>query len=203
MLQQGARLPQGEILHDYQMGSGALDVDGMMKAYDARTVSIARPPDPAASFMVLSDVYVHPDLGWAVAGTVQLRTSDGQIADGFETARLSLSVSSSGVVKKPLARVAPGLWRFELTGAPESGRSPVDIDVTFDGRSIGAAGSETSGRRTLPAGADRWIATGEADAFGGGCSTGRGRTPGIIAAAFFCALAGITRRRSRRSRGEG
>jgi hypothetical protein len=198
LLQQGARLPQGNVVRDYQMGSGALDVDGMMRAYDAKTLTIARAPDLAESWMVLSDTYLHPDPSWVLQGTVELRTSDGQIADGFDESQLSLATSVNGLVKKPLGRVAPGLWRFELAGAPGSGRSAVDVDVRFGGQSIGAPGTATSGHRTLPVGADRWVAFEEARAFGGGCSTGRGRAPGIAAAGLCWLLVAISRRRSRR-----
>jgi subtilisin family serine protease len=203
LLQQGARLLQGDVLRDYQMGSGALDVDGMMKAYDARTVPVDSPPDLAASFMSLSDAYVHPDLDWPLVGTVQLRTIDGQIADGFDSSRLSLSTSSSGVVKKPLGRVAPGLWRFEVAGAQQSGRSTLNIDVTFDGQNIGVPGTPTSGHRTLPVGSDRWIAVDEASAFGGGCAIGRRRAVGVAGMGSFLALIAIVGRRSRRGRGKG
>jgi subtilisin family serine protease len=201
LLQQGARLPKGDVFFDYQLGSGALDVDGMMRAYEARTSAISSQPDPAASWLVLSDAYVHPDPGWTFVGTVEVRTADGLIADGFDAGRLSVSISSSGVMKRPLGRVAPGLWRFEVTGAPQTGRSTLEIDVKLDGQTIGVPGSATYGYRTFPVGADRWTAVGDVIVSGGGCSIGRGRASGLITAGAWLFLAALRRRRSRRDGG--
>ena len=118
--------------------------------------------------MSLAESYAHPDARWSVTGTVELRTSDGKIADGFDARRLSLT-TSGGEVIEPLARVDAGLWRFAVTGSKDTGSSWMDIDVRFDGVPLGQPGTKLSGHRTLPIGADRWIAAGTARAYGG-CS---------------------------------
>jgi subtilisin family serine protease len=168
LLEQGARRPLGDVRADYQLGVGALDIVGAMAAYDARTSAIARDPDAAASWMSLSSSYARPDLGSSVSGTVELRTADGAIADGFDYQRLSLDVGN-GVVAKVLEREAPGLWRFEVRGLPDAGSTSMEIDVRFDGAPIGESGTRLSGHRVVPIGADRWVALGSARAYGG-CS---------------------------------
>jgi subtilisin family serine protease len=168
LLEQGARRPTGYVGADYQLGAGALDVAGSMRAYDARTSAIKRDPDPGASWMALSDNYAHPDARWSLGGTVELRASDGSLADGFDPQRLTLTASQA-LITEPLARTEAGLWHFAVTGSPESGASSMDIDVRFDGVPIGQPGTKLYGQRTLPVGADLWTASGTARAYGG-CS---------------------------------
>ena len=169
LLEQSARRPRGSIGTDYQLGVGALSVDGAMAAFDARSAAITREPDPSQSWLSLSSGYTRPDLGWSISGTVELRSADGSIADGFDSQRLSLDVSSEGTVTRPLARVAAGIYRFELRAQPDTGARTMEIDVRLDGTPIGERASRLSGHRSLPIGADRWIALGSARAYGG-CS---------------------------------
>jgi subtilisin family serine protease len=169
LLQQGARYPQGNVRFDYQLGVGALDVAGAMAAYDMRKTPIARDPVPEKSWMSLSSSYVHPDPAWPLTGLVSLRGEGGLIADGFDERRLSLTTSGPVQVTKPLSRVGPGLYRFEIAGATDGGGANAQIDVAFDARTIGiSAGS--SGHRILPIGADRWLAFGDVQSMGG-CAT--------------------------------
>ncbi len=169
LLQEGARRPHATIDVDYQLGAGALAVDGAISALEARSSAIVREPDAAQSWMSLSGGYARPDLGYAIAGTVEVRAADGTIADGFDLARLSLDVSGEGAVTGPLARVAPGLFRFEVRARPDTGSSSIGVDVRLDGASIGERDSGLSGHRSIPIGADRWIARGSPRAYGG-CS---------------------------------
>jgi subtilisin family serine protease len=209
LLEQGARRPTGTVGADYQLGVGALDVAGAMQAYDARTSPIARDPDPAASWMSLSDGYAHPDARWSVSGTIELRASDGAIADGFDAHRISLSVDHA-VITQPLSRIDAGIWRFALTGAPDTGGGSMRIDARFDGVPIGKPGSKLYGQRTLPIGADLWTAAGTARAYGG-CSISPASlgtscpTPRVFVLALAGALSAgsrfaARRRRARRSR---
>ena len=197
LLEQGARRPRGRVGTDYQLGVGALAVDGTMAAFDARAAAITREPDPSQSWLSLSSGYTRPDLGWSVAGTVELRAADGSIADGFDSQRLSLDVSSEGTVTRPLARVAAGVYRFELRAQPGTGTRTMEINVRFDGIPIGDGDSHLSGHRSLPIGADRWIAFGSARAYGGCSSSGHApsRAPNVCFVGWVALL--ILSRKSR------
>jgi subtilisin family serine protease len=176
LLQQGARRPTGSVPADYQLGTGALDVRGAVAALALGAANGTGVPDPTQSWMSLSDGFAHPDPSLPVTGTVALRTSDGGIADGFETSRLGLEVGDSGSITMPLARIAPGLWRFAFSARPGTGQAGVTVAVRFDGVAIGQGG-KLMGTRTLPIGADRWIAVQGATAFGG-CAVARRGAPG-------------------------
>jgi subtilisin family serine protease len=198
LLQQGARRPLGVVGADYQLGAGALDARGAMAAYDARTTAIQREPDAAQSWMSLGATYAHPDLVGSVGGTVEVRARDGSLADGFDPARLSLSVSD-GMVTEPLARVDAGLWHFAVAGAPNGGAQAMDIDVRLDGVTIGTPETRLSGHRLLPVGADRWVAAGTARAYGG-CSVSRSsEAPALVPLAPMAVALGVLRRRRRRA----
>ncbi|HKQ67913.1 MAG TPA: S8 family serine peptidase [Polyangiaceae bacterium] len=201
LLEQGSRRPTGTVLADYQLGVGALDVVGAMAAYDARTTAVVRAPDAFASWMSLSDSYARPDVSSAVLGNVMIRASDGAIADGFDPAIVALTVEG-GSVRRPLTRIAPGLWSFEVSGAPGGGSQPMQIDVTVDGTSIGQEGSRLAGRRRLAVGADRWIALGTARAYGGcAMAARRSSSPGGASAVLLAALlrVGLWRSSARRN----
>jgi subtilisin family serine protease len=182
VLQGGARWPAGAITADYQLGTGALDVVGAVAALEG-TAGNARDPDASASWLTLANSYVHPGAGPPLVGTVAVRAADGAIADGFDAGRLTLRVSEEGIVERPLSRIGPGLYRFALRAQPGSGSRLLRLEVAIDGMAIGASDSRVSGRRLVPIGADRWIASGSARMYGG-CSLGRadsGRTAGSMA----------------------
>jgi subtilisin family serine protease len=202
LLQQGARRPTGNVASDYQLGVGALAVGGAMSALDARTMAIAREPDPSQSWMSLSAGTARPDSASSVMGTVEVRAADGSLADGFDEARLTLDVSAEGAVTRPLARVAPGLFRFEVRALAGTGSRVMDVDVRLDGVSLGDPSSRLSGHRAVPIGADRWIALGSARAYGG-CSVASRPTPAPIACflvVLWAAALRITRRGAKGSR---
>jgi subtilisin family serine protease len=173
LLQAGARNPQGLVPFDYQLGPGLLDVEGMMAAYDAMGDPTVREPDAKKSWMSLSASYARPDPTWPIVGTVEVRTSDGAPAVGFDRTRLALAVTNASV-RKPLASIKPGLFRFELAAAPESGQDTLDVRVTLDGQLIGDPASNLSGHRVLPISVDAWVAAGGVDARGSGCTVANG-----------------------------
>jgi subtilisin family serine protease len=204
-LQQGARRPAGSVFADYQLGSGALDVRGAVAALDSVAITGTGLPDPAQSWLSLSDGFAHPDLGDVVTGTVELRAGDGTAADAFDPSRLTLEVSDAATITAPLARVAAGMWRFAITGQPGAGQNVIALGVRFDGTAIGQAG-KLSGLRSLPVGGDRWIAVQGAVAHGG-CAMARGGTFGRrdagdarVAIALLCLTMLTARRRSAHSR---
>jgi subtilisin family serine protease len=177
LLQQGARRPSGKVSYDFQLGVGALAVDGAMSALEARATAIAREPDASNSWMSLSAGTARPDAEQPVTGSVEVRANDGSIADGFDAGRLTLEVSAEGAVTKPLSRTAPGLYRFEVRALPGTGTRAIDLDVRLDGASIGQRGTRLSGSRSVPIGADRWIALGSARVYGG-CTVPNARPSG-------------------------
>jgi hypothetical protein len=190
LLQQGARRPTGNVAADYQLGVGALAVGGAMSALEARGAAIVREPAAAQSWMSLSAGTARPDLAWPVQGTVAIRAADGSLADGFDPSRLSLDVSSEGTVTRPLTRVAPGLFRFEVRALPGTGSRAMGVDVRLDGTPLGEPGSRLSGHRSIPIGADRWIALGSTRAYGG-CSTSP--SPATLPPLFLLPLLALPR----------
>jgi subtilisin family serine protease len=162
LLQAGARWPDGQDLHPYQMGPGALNVDGSRLVYEAYGRPLFREPDPQKSWMVVSSSYARPDPTWPIVGTVETRYSDGTVADGFDGSRLQLR-SESAVVLQGLQRVAPGLWRFTVAAPEASGQGLMALEVLYNGRRLG-------NRQVLPIGADRFVAVQGMEA-SGGCST--------------------------------
>ena len=184
VLQAGARRPTGDVPYDFQLGAGALDVEGMVASYEHRAPSSVA-PDPARSWMALSDSYARPDPSFPVVGQVEIRDGDGEVVDGFDPARLTLTVEG-GLVRTPLQRVAPGLYRFEVAAPKGSGQSSMRIEVRFDGQIVGEGHPTLSGSRTLPIGVDRWVANGEIEARGG-CSV----APSRRAAGWELALLGL------------
>jgi len=193
LLEQGARRPEGVVGADYQLGVGALDVAGAIAAYDARTSAIVRDPDAAHSWMSLSDSYAHPDAAWSMSGTVELRASDGRLADGFDPQRLSLE-ASGGEITQPLSRIDTGLWRFAVTGSAATGSTSMDINVLLDGVPIGQPGTRLYGHRSLPIGADRWTAVGTARAYGG-CAVAISNTMHVPVLVLVLVLVPARRRR--------
>lgn len=186
LLQAGARRPSGAVPYDYQLGPGALDIEGMLEAYELSRARALTLPDAEASWMSLSSSYARPDPSWPVMGAVLLRTKDGAIVDDFDPSRLTLTVDN-GLVRRELERIAPGLWRFEVAGREGSGQSEMHVEVRFDGEIVGSAHPSLHGSRTLPIGVDKWVATGELEA-GGGCSTSPGTRGPWGAWAFLAAL---------------
>lgn len=181
LLQAGARRPRGDVPYDYQLGPGALDIEGTVRAHELLRTPSSNIVDAQTSWMSLSASYARPDPDWPVVGTVELRSKDGEVIDGFDPSRLTLDVDN-GIIRKDLHRIAPGLFRFEVAGASESGQTTMHIEVRLDGEIVGELHPSLSGRRSLPIGVDRWVANGELVAAGGcelspGTRAGRGAWP--------------------------
>ena len=161
LLQAGARSPTGTVTYPYQMGAGALDLDGARKAWEAIGRPLLRDPDPSKSWMVLGTGYARPGRQNRIEGTLETRWSDGSIADGFEVSQLQLLTHDAEVLE-PLLHVAPGLWRFAVAAPEGSGGRTMTVEVRFGGTLLGE-------KRTLPIGPDVFIAR-EGFTARGGCS---------------------------------
>lgn len=134
LLQAGARRPTGLVPIEQQVGAGALDVMGALEAQllAGGAAPAAEPPSGAHSWLSLAADFVHPDPDWPIEIYADLRTSSGQIADAFAASALELSVGR-GVVRQPLTRVAPGLWRAKVAGAAGSGGLNMRLSLSFNG----------------------------------------------------------------------
>ncbi len=173
LVQQGARRPKGDVPFDYQIGAGALDIVGMMAAYDALQTPVDHAVDATASWVSLSSSYMRPDPTWPLTGTIELRTSSDTLADLDDAGRLQLTVAGPATIQQPPTRVAAGLYSFELRADANSGLRDVTVDVKFDGKALGIPLTRLSGHRVLPIATDRWSAHGVLSTTGG-CSVHAG-----------------------------
>lgn len=193
LLQAGARYPDGAVPYPFQMGPGALDVEGARLAYEAQGHPIDRVPDAAASWVVMAAPYVKPDPSQPVWGWAELRASDGTIADGFDDRDLALQVDGGAVVQ-PLTRMAPGLWRFGIAAQDGSGGGTVRVRVALAGEVLGR-------EQALPIGPDYFMATEGVQARGGSCAMrvadGGSRSGWPITWIGLAAAAWAARRRQR------
>ena len=105
------------------------------------------------------------DLGVSIAGTHVGHVHAQHPPQPFSLA--PLQVSEGGVIRKPLWRLAPGVWEFALASAEGSGHSSVSVSVRIDGVVIGSDDASLSGARELPVGPDAWLAFGSVRAYGG------------------------------------
>jgi uncharacterized protein (TIGR03382 family) len=109
------------------------------------------------------------------------------VADGFDERRLSLSVTGGSLAQAP-ARLAPGLYGFQVTAPDGSGGRDLDLQLVFDGRTLA--------RRRVPIGVDRWAAEGEPIAHGGCATTRNVSSPASLIGVLLLALVAMRRRRS-------
>jgi MYXO-CTERM domain-containing protein len=185
LLQAGARQPSGAILAETQVGPGELDLRGTLAALIAEDSPIDRLPS-RASRIVLAASFIHPDASQPLQGLLELRDPKDQIADGFDERRLQLDVRG-GKLSRPVTRVGPGLYGFEVTAPNDSGGRKLRLSLLFDG--------QTLAKREVPIGTDRWLAEGSPVPHGG-CNF----TPASEGAGWFGApllLAWLRRRRRR------
>lgn len=131
LLQAGARPLSGAVLVEQQVGLGALDLEGALSAQLAKNSPSHALPG-SASWLSLAASFARPDPSWPVVGYAELRTDDGQLADGFDSRRLTLDVAGAQVVER-LSRIAPGLMRFSFAAPAESGGASVRLRLAFDG----------------------------------------------------------------------
>ena len=131
LLQAGARRPTGMIPVEQQLGPGALDLMGTLQVLDSEQSPIRKDPAVESSWVALSQSFARPG-GLPLSGTVELRGADGTIADGFDAKRFRLEAEPA-IVRSSLARVAPGLWRFELGAPGGTGGRTMSVRLLFDG----------------------------------------------------------------------
>ncbi len=191
LLEAGARHPTGRVPFDYQLGPGALDIEGARQAM-ADPVNSGDAPDLLKSWYTLSSAYAQPDGAFPVWGTIELRHADGSFANGFDGTMLSVVVTNGELVR-PLVKVRHGLFRFAVAGAAGHVGEALTLDVRYGGGSLGS--------RTLPIGTDVWTSDGVVDAVGG-CAIDRAatRTGGASALAVVGALGLALARRRYRAR---
>lgn len=161
LLQAGARYPRGTVPYPFQMGPGALDVEGARESLELMGLPRERVPDGARSWVVMGTPYARPDPDWPVCGYVETRTAEGAIADGFDEGMLTLAVTNA-VVTQALTRMAPGLYTFCVAAPAGSGGGTVGIEVFYVSERVGEA-------QSLPIGVDPFVAAGGVRALGG-CS---------------------------------
>jgi MYXO-CTERM domain-containing protein len=167
LLQAGARRFEGLATYDFQAGPGALDVKGSLGLLTA-TGQPTAPPSATTSWLQVSSGFARPDGSWPVVGTLQLRTPEGQAADGFDAAPLTLETNYA-TLRAPLHRVAPGLWQFTAAAPLGSGGQKMLLRVRY--------GAEILAERELPIGADIWSTRGAPESRGG-CALAAPPTPG-------------------------
>jgi subtilisin family serine protease len=157
LLQAGARRFQGLDTYDFQAGPGALDVQGSLSLLTA-TGQATEPPSASQSWMQLSSGFARPDGTWPVVGTIELRTTSGKTADGFDPVPLVLETAHA-TLRAPLHRVAPGLWQFTAAAPLGSGGQQMLLRVRY--------GAEVLAERQIPIGGDIWATRGVPDPRGG------------------------------------
>jgi subtilisin family serine protease len=189
LLQAGARRPSGPILAEQQVGPGALDLPGTLAALIAEDSPIERLPS-TDSRIVLAASFIHPDATQPLSGLLELRGAGDLVADGFDERRLALHVAGGSLSRGP-ARLAPGLYGFQVTAPEGSGGQHLELRLSFDGVPLAV--------RRVPIGVDRWAAEGEPLARGGCATSGARREPWSIIAAALGATTWLRRRRLRRA----
>jgi subtilisin family serine protease len=185
LLQGGARQPEGLVPVEEQLGAGALDVEGALAALRARDAGSVSEPSIERSWLALASSFVRPDPDWPIAGIVQLRDANGAPADNFGFDRLRIE-ASPGIVKEPLRRAGPGLFRFSIAAPPGTGSQQLRLRVLLDERVLA--------KRDLPIAVDRALVDHGVDARGG-CTFAVGA--GTASALWVLAIAGLLVRRSR------
>jgi subtilisin family serine protease len=169
LLQAGARWPQGTVPFAFQMGPGVLDVEGARESYELLGRPMLREPDARRSWVVMGSPYARPDPNWPVCGFLETRMADGTLADGFDAGLLSLRAQPV-VMKRELARVAPGLWTFCVAAPSGSGGESMQLEVRYRGERLGEV-------QHLPIGVDPFVAF-EGVVPRGGCSMSAHGTTG-------------------------
>ena len=189
LLQAGARRVRGDSNVEQQLGAGALDLGRTMQALDEG--ALERAPGKRTEIL-LSESFAHPDASWPLEGLVELRDDAGDIADGFDARRVSLSVSGASVVA-PLTRQEPGLFHFAVVAPDGSGGRKLSLAVLFDGHPVA--------QRSLPIAVEHSLA-GSLPVAQGACSLARPTrgTQGYVGFFALAAAHALKRRRARRAR---
>lgn len=189
LLQAGARKVQGTVLYEQQLGVGAVDVDESWTARAEADTPAGRAPSPEESWLALADDFMRPDPRWPLRGRLELRDSEGHIADGFAVERLGLRVAPAGI-RARLTRLEPGSWAVELFGKEETGGQTLSVTAELDGQALV--------KRRIPIAVDRWAAAETGVSARGGCRLAGGRD-GASAWPLLGASLWLLRRRRRRA----
>jgi hypothetical protein len=168
-----------------QLGPGALSVEGALSALELGDMGAVREPSIAQSWLTLASTFLRPDPNWLLAGSVQVRDENGAPADNFGFERLRLEAGPL-LIKEPLRRAGPGLFRFAIAAPAETGGQRMRVRVLLD--------DQVLAERELPIAVDRSLAGGAVDARGG-CSLAPGA--GAASALWVGVLALLLRRRRR------
>ncbi len=166
ILQASARLPTGSLPYQSQIGPGAMNLANALDAMNAES-GTPTAPDTNTSWWTLSSELASPDPSQQVSGTIELRHTDGSIADGLDGTKLTV-LAVGGTVASPPAKVSHGLFRFAVSGQPGAGGTDMEVTVLYDGAPIGPT-------RKVPIALDEWIGSGTPVATGGceSCAIGR------------------------------
>lgn len=130
LLQGGARRFEGTIPYDFQLGPGALSAVGALSALAQRGAPRHLVPTAAASWMQLGEGFARPSPDFVVPGYLLLRASDGDVADGFDEAPLTLHVEN-GFVSRELTRQAPGVWSFGVSASGNAGGEEMRVVARY------------------------------------------------------------------------
>ncbi len=145
LLQASARQLHATDAQAEQLGAGALDLGRTLEALDEGMLE--RVPGRGTE-LLLAGSYAHPDPSWPLEGLVELRDDAGEIADGFDAARLALFADGVSV-SEPLTRLAPGLWHFAIVAPGGSGGRSLALSLRFDGREVTAKSMPIAVERSL------------------------------------------------------
>lgn len=177
LLQAGSRRFQSSIPPlPAQSGPGALDVLGSLQALDLPAGGPFAAIDPQRSWLHFSSAFARPDGRWPVVGTVMLRDASGQPTDVLDPTPKNPSAAlrprlevTNGVVLRPLARVAPGLWQFTVAAPPGTGGERLSARVLLGDQLIFTGNGDDG---SMPIAPDIWNIQGMPSARGG-CSISR------------------------------
>lgn len=134
-----------------------------------------------------------PIPAWTIPALLELRDSNGLVADGFDVKALTIQVDN-GIVARPLARRAPGLFDFGVAANRGSGGDTLRVDVRYRGQSLVVAKG--------PIAVDVNVALAGFSAHGG-CNVAKERTDHglvLVWGAFIAAIGTRSRRAARRAR---
>ncbi|HEY5955405.1 MAG TPA: S8 family serine peptidase [Polyangiaceae bacterium] len=113
-----------------QVGAGLLNVENALWALDG-TASDA-PVSLTYSWIGLGNSFVRPDSNWPIEGIVHLRDADDHPVE-VPLASLKLRVQN-GNIKSDLERLAPGYFRFIVTGAERTAGESFRLELLMDGK---------------------------------------------------------------------
>lgn len=135
LLQAGSRPVAGVVGLAPQLGAGALDVVQTLQLLEAPTA--ASTPTAAHSRLAVAGTVLPPDPRVALELLAVVRGAGGEPVDGFEASRLRLHVDGAQL-RRPLTRLAPGLWGAAIGAAAGTGGERARVELRFDGALLGA-----------------------------------------------------------------